>query len=191
MSIPVSIRTKNPGAMWPGAISKQFGSTEFEQLHDAQGNKAAIFPTFEQGGAAQFALWAKKYSGMRLSQAIFMWSGHNSSPAYAAFLIKHVPGLSMDVVLTRAFFAGEQGRQFMAAQAQWEAGQPYPMTDAQWLKAQQIAFGQAKPDVPLPPDIQKPETAPKPAPQERVSPLWGAVSLLFKFLASIILKNRK
>lgn len=166
MSIPVSIRTKNPGAMWPCAIATHFGSTQCEQLNDAQRNKAAIFPTFEQGGAAQFALWAKKYSDMRLSAAIYMWSGHNSSPAYAAFLVTHVPGLSMNVVLTREFFTSELGRKFMAAQAQWEAGQPYPMTDAQWIKAQQLAFGTAKPVVPIPPppDIPKPEPVPQPAP---------------------------
>ena len=73
MPEPVSIRTKNPGAMWPCEIATRFGSTTFEQLNDGQGNKAAIFPTFEQGGAAQFALWAKKFTGLRLSQAIFMW----------------------------------------------------------------------------------------------------------------------
>lgn len=189
--IPVSIRTKNPGAMWPNALATQFGSTSFEQLNDPERNKAAIFPTFEQGGAAQFALWSKKYAGMKLSQAIFMWSGHNSSPAYTGFLLKHVPGLTDSTVLSPEFFKSAQGRKFMAAQAQWEAGQPYPMSDEQWAKAQALAFGQ-----PLPaPDIPKPSPqvapAPQPAPTERVSPLWGFVSAAFKILASIVLKNRK
>lgn len=147
----VSIRTKNPGAMWPNAIATQFGSSSHEDLKD--GNKAAIFPTFEQGAAAQFALWAKNYSGMTLQAAIYKWSGHNSSGAYADFLARHVPGLSMSTVITRSFLASQHGRSFMAAQAQWEAGKPYPMTDDQWAKGQELAFGVAKP-APLPPDVE-------------------------------------
>lgn len=157
----VSIRTKNPGAMWPNAIATQFGSTSHEDLRD--GNKAAIFPTFEQGAAAQFALWAKNYSGMTLQAAIYKWSGHNSSSAYANFLAQKLGGLGMETVITRSFLASRDGRAFMAAQAQWEAGKPYPMTDAQWAKGQELAFGVVK--LPPPPDVE-----PVPLPKPKASP---------------------
>lgn len=135
---PVAIRTKNPGAMWPGPASKKFGSTSYINLKD--GNKAAIFPTFEQGAAAQFYLWSTRYSGMTLADAIKKWSGHNSSAAYAAFMKKRV-GVAVSDQITKEFLASEQGWKFMKAQAQWEAGKPYPMTDAQWKAGQAMAFG--------------------------------------------------
>lgn len=183
MTEVVSIRTRNPGAMWPGAIATAFGSKTYENLKD--GNKAAIFPTFEQGAAAQFALWGGAgYIGRTLADAIRKWSGGNSSPQYAAFLQTHIPGLSMDTVITRAFLAGDRGRAFMKAQAQWEAGKPYPMTDDQWRKAQELAFG--APKSPPPPDVEPTQ----PAPQERVSPFWAALSLIFKLIASIFINKR-
>ena len=154
---PVSIRTKNPGAMWPGSVSKRFGSTEW--IPCAGDNKCAVFPTFEQGAAAQFYLWATKYSNMTLSAAIYKWSGHNSSDAYAKFLSARIPGLTMNDKITDAFLSGPRGLAFMKAQAQWEAGKPYPMTDEQWRKGQAIAFG-APVYVPPPPDIEPPIPAP-------------------------------
>jgi hypothetical protein len=204
MTEVVSIRTKNPGAMWPCAIATQFGSTSHEDLRD--GNKAAIFPTFEQGAAAQFALWAKNYSGMTLQSAIYKWSGHNSSSAYAQSLSLRVPGLLMSTIITRSFLASQQGRKFMAAQAQWEAGKPYPMTDAQWAKAQELAFGVAK--ILPPPDIEP--VPPKSGANKHTAagtagaatgaalnilglPLWAVVSAAFVVAIAVylIVKNRK
>lgn len=202
MTEPVSIRTKNPGAMWPGAIATQFGSVSHENLKD--GNQAAIFPTFEQGAAAQFALWAGSgYVGKTLAAAIKKWSGGNSSPEYAAFLKRHVPSLDMDTVITRSLLASDQGRAFMKAQAQWEAGKPYPMTDAQWQKAQALAFGMPKP-LPPPPDIEPVHPAIKPAASaggffvalsamvKTGAPFWACLSIAFIVAVAVylIIHNR-
>lgn len=145
---PVAIRTKNPGAMWPGSVSARFGSTSHENLAD--GNKAAIFPTFEQGIAAQFYLWKTKYAGLTLDQAIYKWSGHNSSKSYTNYLIRRVPGLTGKTVITEKFLSGPLGIEFMKAQARWESGTTYPVTDEQWLKGQDMAFGRASCKGPVP-----------------------------------------
>lgn len=178
MSEPVSIRTKNPGAMWPCAIATQFGSTSFESLAD--GNRAAVFPTCEQGAAAQFALWAKNYSGMPLQSAIYRWSGHNSSDEYATFIFSKTKLAKTDVI-TRSYLSGPNGLVFMKAQAQWEAGRPYPMTDDQWRKAQELAFGISKP-VPVPPT---PQPTPKPA-QPASGGLFAAI---VNFILAIFKRN--
>ena len=163
---PVSIRIKNPGAMWPGAVATKFGSKEW--IPCGGNNKCAVFPTFENGAAAQFYLWFKSYSGMPLQAAIYKWSGHNSSDAYAKFLTQHVPGLDLDDVISVEFLSGPKGLAFMKAQAHWEAGKPYPMTDAQWRRGQEIAFGR-KAEIPPPPDVPLPE--PKQEEQEKL-PFW-------------------
>ena len=41
-----------------------------------------------------------------------------------------------------------------------------------------------------PPDVPAPEKPTQPAPQERVSPFWAAISLIFKLIASIIFNKR-
>lgn len=41
-----------------------------------------------------------------------------------------------------------------------------------------------------PPDVEPTPTPTQPAPQERVSPFWGAISILFKLLASLFLNKR-
>ena len=137
---PASIRYKNPGAQWPGPVSKKFGSTKHVVLKDGQSNKIAVFDTFEQGAAAQFYLWATRYTGMTLEAAIKKWSGHNSSKSYADHMKKKV-GISMSDLMTKEYLAGPDGWKFMKAQAQWEAGKAYPMTDEQWQAGQALAFG--------------------------------------------------
>ncbi|KQW22804.1 hypothetical protein ASC80_05545 [Afipia sp. Root123D2] len=112
---PASIRYKNPGAQWPGVRVTKWGSTSFVTLNDGQGNKIAVFPTFVQGAAAQFDLWASNYTGITLKAAIDKWSGHNS-PA---------------------------GWKLLKAQSRWEAGKPIPMSDAEWQLAQTKVFGPA------------------------------------------------
>jgi len=140
MAESASIRTNNPGAQWFGPIARQFGATGAEALPG--GNNAAIFDDPVNGAAAQFALWGKSYAGMPLSAAIAKWSGGNSSPAYAEFIQKQT-GLSPDTVLTRDTLAGPQGLALAKAQARWEAGKEYPLSDDQWRTAQAKAFGGA------------------------------------------------
>lgn len=138
MADPASIRTNNPGAQWFGPIARQFGATGSESLPG--GNNAAIFDDPVNGAAAQFALWGKNYAGMPLSAAISKWSGGNSSPAYVDFIQKQT-GLAPDTVLTRDVLTGPQGVALAKAQARWEAGRDYPLSDDQWRAAQAKGLG--------------------------------------------------
>ncbi|MGB6080197.1 MAG: hypothetical protein WBF99_12135 [Xanthobacteraceae bacterium] len=139
---PAAIRYKNPGAQWPGPRATKWGSTHYVTLNDGQGNKIAVFPTFVQGAAAQFDLWASNYTGMTLKAAIEKWSGHNSPASYVAFLEKST-GISINTKVTKALLASPAGWKLLKAQSHWEAGQPIPMTDAEWQLAQTKVFGPA------------------------------------------------
>lgn len=142
MADPASIRTNNPGAQWYGPVAKQYGASGSESLPG--GNNAAIFDDPVNGAAAQFALLQKNYTGMPLSGAISKWSGGNSSPGYTAFIQKQT-GLASDTVLTPDLLAGPQGVALAKAQAHWEAGREYPLSDDQWRDAQARALGGAAP----------------------------------------------
>jgi hypothetical protein len=145
-----SIRSNNPGAMWGkgNPIATKWGATSTEALADGlgQGNNIAHFPDPVHGAAAQFDLWHQHYAGMTLRAAITRWSGGNWSQPYADFLTKNT-GLSMDNVITDTILAGPSGVLLMQYQARWEAGQPYPLTTAQWQQAQVMVFGESKPVV--------------------------------------------
>lgn len=148
---PASIRYKNPGAMWPGAVATKWGSTHWVQLNDAQKNKIAVFDTFVQGAAADFYLWATKYTtGETLKQLIDRWSGHNSPAAYVSYLQAQT-GVSINTVVTKDFLASPAGWKLLKAQSRWEAGKPIPMSDAEWQQAQKMVFAGAAPDVPAAP----------------------------------------
>ena len=146
--IPAAIRYKNPGAMWPGKVATKWGSTDWTTLNDGQGNKIAIFPTFVQGAAAQFDLWATKYAtGETLKQLIDRWSGHNSPAEYVRFLEAQT-GISINTVVTRALLASPPGWKLLKAQSRWEAGQPIPMSDDDWQQAQKMVFDGATTTLP-------------------------------------------
>lgn len=134
MPSPISIRTNNPGAMWLGPSAKRFGATSTITVGV---NNVAVFPTAVQGAAAQFDLWTRSYSNMTLGEAIKRWSGGNSSADYAKRLCQNT-GLTLDSVISRTLLAGPVGINLMKAQAQWEAGQPYPLSDDQWAEAQKM-----------------------------------------------------
>jgi len=142
VSDPASIRTNNPGAQWMGPTARQFGASTSEGL--SGGNNAAVFPNPQSGAAAQFALWRGNYTGMPLSSAINKWSGGNSPQGYTDFVARQ-SGLSPNTVLTPEVLASPQGIALMKAQAQWEAGRPYPMTDDQWSQAQTMGLTGAHP----------------------------------------------
>lgn len=140
--IPASIRYKNPGAMWGNALAIRWGAgKKAVGLNDGlnQGNNIAVFPDFVSGACAQFDLWRTKYCNMSLKAAILKWSGGNWSQPYADFLTKHT-GLAMDTLVSPIMLSGPTGWQLMKYQAQWEAGQPYPMSDADWQLAQRKVF---------------------------------------------------
>ena len=143
--IPASIRYKNPGAMWGGnAITHKWGEQGNVALNDGlhQNNHIAVFPDFVHGAAAQFDLWhtSKNYHNQQLAHAIRTWSGGNSWPEYVHYLAKHVPQLTGNTVVTDEVLKGSIGIALMKAQAQMEAGQPYPMTDDEWAQAQRLVF---------------------------------------------------
>lgn len=139
---PASIRYNNPGAMWGGnKISRKWGERGNVALEDGtgQGNHIAIFPDVVHGAAAQFDLWHHGYTGTTLKAAIRKWSGGNSSLAYMTFLEQHT-GLLANAVVNDALLASPTGIKLLKAQAQWEAGKPYPMTDEQWAEAQRLVY---------------------------------------------------
>lgn len=175
MAEVASIRTKNPGAMWGGSRANKWGATDTIGLNDGlkQGNNIAVFPTFVQGAAAQFDLWRAAYTGMSLSAAITKWSGGNSSPQYMAFL-ERTTGIHGVDTITPALLASPRGRALMKAQAQWEAGKPYPMTDTEWQTAQHMVFPGSVPAPP--PDIPKPVPVPAAPP---ATGFWASLKSIF------------
>lgn len=142
MMEPASIRYNNPGAMWGGnKISRKWGERGNVALEDGTGqnNHIAIFPDVIHGAAAQFDLWAHGYVGTTLQAAIRKWSGGNSNIAYMRFLTEHT-GLSANSVINHSLLASPTGIKLLKAQAQWEAGKPYPMSDEQWAEAQKMVM---------------------------------------------------
>jgi hypothetical protein len=140
--VPASIRFNNPGAMWGGnAISRKWGATENVALHDGlhENNHIAYFPDTVHGAAAQFDLWKNDYCNRSLRAAIYRWSGRNSSQAYLRFLCSHT-GLKTSSTITHDVLSSPTGLKLMKAQAEWEAGRAYPMTDEQWAEAQKMVF---------------------------------------------------
>ena len=106
------------------------------------------------------------------------WSGGNWSDSYADFLTSRT-GLTMGTPITLDLLASPAGLKLMKAQAQWEAGKPYPMTDSEWQQAQSMVFRGTPRPVPPPIARPKPPTA---APQQRslLSIIIGAVAAIFK-----------
>jgi hypothetical protein len=138
MAESASIRFNNPGAMWDGKVSYRWGSKQSVILTDGQSNHIAIFPSTVQGAAAQFDLWRSNYTGMSLKDAVKKWCGGNSPANYLKFLKD--AGIPGNALITPALLAGPVGLKLMKAQAQWEAGKVYPMTDFEWSKAQSMVF---------------------------------------------------
>ncbi len=161
--IPASIRNRNPGAMYPGASAKKFGSTSYETLRSKDGvHKIATFPTHIHGAAAHFDLLNASYTGMTLEKAITRWCGGYYASTYLKVL-KDRTGVDADTVLTKAMLADHAIAIPIAKAMAWqEAGQDYPLKDEEWMEAHQMAMGAGtsapewnpRNDVPTP----KPET---------------------------------
>lgn len=138
---PASIRSNNPGAMWDNEIAKEFGSKGKETLNDGlgQGNNVAMFDDPVHGAAAQFALLARKYSGMNIGSAIRRWSGGNDVGEYLS-LIKKQTGLDQGTMITPQFLASPDGINLVRAMAKHEAGRDYPLNQFDWQNAQSIGL---------------------------------------------------
>lgn len=154
--IPAAIRAKNPGAMWPGPVSKKWGSTKFESLNDGtgQGNKIAYFDTWHQGICAQLDLWrtSAKYKNKKFKDAIAIWSGGNHVQAYIRYVIERIPSMTPDTVMNDAFWASANGAWFLKVQAMHEAGQKMPVPDQAWFDAQKQVMSGV---VPITPAVKK------------------------------------
>lgn len=134
----ISIRTGNPGAMWPGPIATRYGSTSsIDGLPG--GNKIAVFADPVQGAAAQFALLNEKYAGLTIAAAIARWSGSNFAVDYAQS-VAVAAALQSDSVITPDLLASPAGIDLAKAMAKWEAGRAFPLTDEQWREAQAMVF---------------------------------------------------
>lgn len=147
---PASIRTNNPGAMWPGPSATKFGSTGHENLRD--GNKIAVFPDATSGAAAQFDLLGRKYAGKTVQDAIREWSGGNHVPSYVQ-RVSAATGLQPQTVITPELLRSPQGVALVKAMAGHEAGPASPLTGDQWGEAQRMAFMDpaAEGGLPVPP----------------------------------------
>ncbi len=153
---PASIRTKNPGAMWPGAIPTKWGSKKWVYLNDGtgqggggHGNKIAYFDTFEDGCCAQLDLWrsSKNYKNKRFADAIRIWSGGNHVESYITFVTSRVPGMTRDTVMNDAFWRSPMALGFLKAQAWHEAGKRYPASDQDFINAQKRVMNGVLPTV--------------------------------------------
>lgn len=143
---PASVRFNNPGAMYPGPSAKKFGTTGTHII--GGGHKIAAFDDPVNGAAAQFDLLSRKYAGMRMGDAINMWSGGNFSPEYAEYIASKT-GVSPSTVLTPELIANPSfAIPFAKASAEWESGLTktgYPLSDEQWGSAHRMALGGAVP----------------------------------------------
>ena len=139
-SIPASIRTNNPGAMWYAAWQKKYGVLGKQNLADGlgQGNNAAMFPTPEAGAAAQFEL-LQRYGakGWDLRKAITTWSGGNSSDQYVGSVAGKL-GMSPDAKLADLMGNQDTATRLAKYMAVQEAGKAFPMNDKQWGSAWQL-----------------------------------------------------
>lgn len=191
--VPASIRNKNPGAQYPGAVSKRFGSTTYETLKSKDGvHKIATFPTDAQGAAAMFYLLASPAyaDGKRtVREAITKWCGGYYVSTYLTVLEKKA-GVTADTVLTRGMVCNPDIAIPLAqAMALQEAGQAYPMGDDEWAQAHTLALPTAaleavaavdppaavapSPTNELP--LSKPETRIAEAAKESWT-IWGAIT---------------
>lgn len=152
LSRKASIRSNNPGAMWPGPSSRKFGALSHQALNDGlgQGNKIAIFDDAIAGAAALFDLWDRVYAGKTLRAAIKKWSGGNNIQSYLT-VMRNRAQIEADTVITKEMLRDpEFGIRLAKAMAWHEAGEEFPLTDEHWRQAHSEAFL-------LPPIIEKPE----------------------------------
>jgi hypothetical protein len=180
--IPASIRNNNPGAQYPGKSSKKFGSTTFETLKSRDGvHKIATVPTDVHGAAAQFDLLNRDYCGVTLEKAITRWCGAFYSTTYLKVL-KDRAGIEADTVLTKGMLADHDVAIPLAKAMAWqEAGQDYPMTDAEWLEAHQMAL-ESETEAPA---WNPRNDVPTPKPETRAAFFWARVKALAVSVGSL------
>lgn len=179
--IPASIRNRNPGAQYPSAVSRRFGSTSHQVLKSKDGEHLiATFPTDVQGAAAMFYLLASPAyaDGKRtIREAITKWCGGFYVSTYLTVL-ETKAGVSRDTVLTRGLVCNPDVAIPLAQAMAWqEAGTDYPMTDDEWAQAHAMALPQAAAEAtpvevstgaPRPTDVDGYDRAARSKPEERI-----------------------
>ena len=136
---PASWRYGNPGAQYPGPVSRRWGGVQYGTIGD--GHKIAQFDDPLKGAAAQFDLLGSNYSGMTINDAIRKWSGGNSWQQYASKVARDTgvdpnEKLTIDRIRDPNFAVP-----FAKSMSKWEAGRDYPMSDAQWAQAHRMYLG--------------------------------------------------
>lgn len=140
--VPASIRNKNPGAMYPGPSAKKFGATTHEVLKSKDGeHKIATFAEHQLGGAAMFdLLCSKNYLGLTIEKAITKWCGGFRASSYMKVL-EEKGGVTRAAKLTpELLLNADVAIPLAKSMALQEAGTEYPMTDAEWAQAHELAF---------------------------------------------------
>jgi hypothetical protein len=166
-SVPVAVRTNNPGNQWMGSSARKFGATSSANV--SQRDQPAVFPDRVSGAAAMFnLLGSKNYRGKTIEEGIYRWAA-GRNPAYPAFVEK-TSGVPRNTVITPEFLQTPQGIAVAKAMAQYEAGYQkgaYPLSDEGWQKAQKMAFGSGHiMDGPTPQFAQAAPQSPFPDPQK-------------------------
>lgn len=179
---PASIRNNNPGACYPGPSSKKFGSTSYETLRSKDGvHKIATFPTSVHGAAAQFDLLNRAYTGMTLEKAIEKWCGNYYAAIYLKVL-KDRAAVEPDAVLTKGMMADHEIAVPIAKAMAWqEAGCDYPMSDADWREAHQMALGGET----VAPGWNPRNDVPTPKRETRLAPLWAKIKAAFAAISTL------
>lgn len=167
---PASIRNNNPGAIEPGYASKKFGATRHEVLRwkgpdgNPRENRIATFPTPQHGAAAQMHLLAtgRHYRNKPIRQAVQTWCGGYWSDSYER-VIKAKAGISPETCVTVELLSDVEFAIGLCKAMAWqEAGRAFPMDDAGWRTAHQMAFGSGYAPAPHPDNdvpFPKPEAA--------------------------------
>ena len=103
-------------------------------------NTIATFESHLNGAAAMFDLLASRgYCGRPISKAIRKWCGNNWPAEYN----KRISACGIDTAtkLTHDLLLNQQFAITLAkAMAEHEAGKPYPLSDAEWAQAHEVAF---------------------------------------------------
>ena len=140
--VPASIRTNNPGAMYPGPASRKHGSIGFVWLHSKDGkHKCACFPDAVAGAAAMFTLLGSDfYTGRTIKNAIETWCGGFYLSTYLKVLEKET-GTKPEDLLTREMVEDPaKAIPIAKAMALQEAGREYPLEEEHWRQAHAEAF---------------------------------------------------
>ena len=180
-TVPASIRNCNPGSIYPGPSASRFGARGEQRLDSRDGrHRIATFPDAISGAAALFDNLCHArpdrtrpyyYRGQALSAAIPTWCGKINGPRYLR-VIEERTGLTPDVVLDLEFLRDpERVVPLARAMALHEAGRPFPLADAGWYRAHEMALAY----MPEPPAKPLPAIASPSPPEAEEVPVHDAV----------------